>query len=277
MATITTRARVLYFHGGPGFNGNPERELLVRAYADAGYDLRVWDEPSALRPEGPPFHSHDAFAGLLASAEAWLEAHRGDGPTVLMGHSFGTHPVRHLTARSPEEVALAVFVAPALDLAPLDRNLFEVALTDFERMGSPLADAMREVLAAYTGAFDANTEQGVSLALQDPELFGHYWRDHEAMKRFLPRYEPPRYAPDAEGYFAVRRSLTPIVLTGSPVQALAIFGAHDVVSPRAQQLSPVAQSYPRLEVRELAESAHYPHVEEVEAVLALLDEALEAR
>ena len=47
--------KIIFYHGGPGMNGNPERHLLTEPLKRAGVELVCRDKPSRLRTEGYPF------------------------------------------------------------------------------------------------------------------------------------------------------------------------------------------------------------------------------
>lgn len=109
--------KILYFHGGPGLNSNPEKNLLLSRFKKRGFDPKFYNEPSLLRPNGPPFKEDKAFQNYLDCAEEFLLQHYNKTPLILIGHSFGAHPVCHLIKRHPEKIASVVFISTNLSLA----------------------------------------------------------------------------------------------------------------------------------------------------------------
>jgi pimeloyl-ACP methyl ester carboxylesterase len=269
--------RIVYFHGGPGFNGNPERLLLTEGYRSRGVDLRVWDEPSSLRPEGAPFVEAGAFENYLNCAEAFFLANSSDGPVTVMGHSFGAFAVCELARRHPERIGRIVLIATDLALPVTDRNAFELCHKDFAAQGDDRAAAMARVLSNYSGNWDANAEEGYGVAAQHPGYFAHYWRNQERMMAFLQGYSAPAYTIDVQAFLSVRRSVGKLPAFRSTIPVTAIFGAHEVVVSKEAELKILRERFERLEVMDFAESAHYPHIEEANRVLRLLEQPPECR
>lgn len=267
--------RAIYFHGGPGLNGNPERTLLPPAFARAGFDLHVWDEPSRLRPDGPAFRPENAWAGYLEAAEAFFLARYAGEPLVVLGHSFGVFPLRHLSRLHPDKIALAVPIGTDFALPVNDLRLLHLWKSDFARDGDPRAVEVGEVIERFSGQFDENTARGFSLGAQNPRLFDSYWYDAESRARFVACYAEPSYGVDIESFVAVRRSYEPIELVGSPIPAIAVFGHHERVVCKETEIRHLREAYADLTVHELPNSAHYPHVEETEAFLRIVVNAME--
>jgi pimeloyl-ACP methyl ester carboxylesterase len=263
--------KAVYFHGGPGFNSNPERHLLAAPFAERGWDVRFWNEPSAQRPDGPAFRAENAFDHWLASAEEFFLANAAEGPIVAIGHSFGAHAVRHLALRHPKRIAKAVFIAPDLVPAAADRGLYELVRRDFEAHGeTELAHGLATVIANLSGTFDGNAERGFDLMVRNPRLFGHFWRNHARMGEFLPRFGDPGFGIDIEAFRAVRRSWHPLPATRSAVPALAVFGAWDVCVQEPVETENLREGFENLVIRRFSSSGHYPPVEEPERFLELI-------
>ncbi len=99
---------VIVVHGGPGWD---YRSLLpLRALAD-DYRVVFYDQRgSGLSPRVPA-----ETLGLepsLADLDAIVETFRGDGPVVLIGHSWGAMLASAYLARAPHKVSHAVLIEP---------------------------------------------------------------------------------------------------------------------------------------------------------------------
>ena len=265
--------RALYFHGGPGFSSNPEKQLLQGACARADVDLRLWNEPSAQRPAGPPFRAVRAFENYLEQAERFLLENCGGGQVALVGHSFGAHPVRHLAAKHPEKLAKVLYVCPALSLGDSDKNIFGIGLRDFESHGDDRHRQLQRVLDQHTGKFDANTLAGFQLVAQNPRLFDYYWHDRARMTEFFQHNQGPEHGLDLGGFVAVRSSTFEVGADGSSVPAAVIFGALDVVVSKAAELAIARRGHRQLKVLDFEQSAHYPQIEETDRFIRELQAA----
>lgn len=146
--------------------------------------------------------------------------------------------------------------------------------SDFECDANPRATDMAEVIGQFSGKFDENSERGFALGLENPRIFDSHWYDRESRARFLPRYVEPDYGVDLESFVAVRRSCEPIELVGSPIPAVAFFGRHERVVCKETEIRLLREAYADLTVHELPNSAHFPHVEETEAFLGILGDAM---
>lgn len=266
--------RLLYFHGGPGLNSNPEKHLLSSRFAEVGFDLRLWNEPSALRPDGPPFREQGAFANYLEHAEAFFLQNFDGIPLVLIGHSFGAHPLCYLAGKHPEKLRRLVFVGPSLSLSDTDVNWLTVVMSDYKKHGDDRYRSIQKVLENYTSQFDQNTETGLHLFLQNPRFFDYFWINKERMDSFLSHYKEPGYGIDVEGYFAVRRSFFEVECNPSSIPATVFLGRHDVVISQETQMRILSRRFPTHQVYEFEESGHYPLIEETDRALQCLHKDL---
>ncbi|MFW5888007.1 MAG: hypothetical protein ACOCUH_04345, partial [Bacteriovoracia bacterium] len=69
LSQLTYADTFLFLHGGPGFNSEPERNLLRPQFEASGHDFIAWDEPSSLRgtlQQGYPWQN------LLNSAKDFI-------------------------------------------------------------------------------------------------------------------------------------------------------------------------------------------------------------
>lgn len=266
--------KMFYYHGGPGLNSNPEKALLAETFLSFGWDVEFWNEPSSLRPDGPVWRDTDAYANYLSRAEEFLLQGNDSGKVGLIGHSFGCHAIRYLSKKYPERLRVCVFISSALSLADADRNIFNFTLEDFRRSHDPRWKELAEVSRRYKGEFDNYARRAFELVLENQHLFDHYWRDGESKKLFLQHFSDPKYAVDAAGFFAVRSSWYNVPLEKCGVPAIAMFGRHDAVISVASEIALLKKNYAALSVYHLENSGHYPHVEEKDATLKVLQRAV---
>jgi pimeloyl-ACP methyl ester carboxylesterase len=165
--------KILFFHGGPGLNSNPENKLLRDRFAQNEIDLICWNEPSALRVDGPTPNREHAYGGFLSSAEDFLLAHYDSKPLTLMAHSFGAHPACFLAKKHPDKIAKIIFISTDIGLPVTDRNMFTFSMLDFKEHGDALHLELQKVLDRYTGKFDLNAEKGFELFVQNPRWFDY--------------------------------------------------------------------------------------------------------
>lgn len=266
--------RSLYFHGGPGMNSAPETGLLQSKFLKAGMDLKLWHEPSALRPKGDAFKASEAYRNYLECAEEFFLKSCGGTPVLLIGHSFGAHPVCYLLKRYPDKIASAVLISSALSLSDADRNILGFMMRDFKEHQDLRHLKLQTVLDNYSGIFDANTQSGYLTAAESPRMLSYYWKNKERMGDFLTRYAAPEYRFDLDGFLRVRESFFDTEMEQSSVPTIAFFGKHDIVVSKTAEISLLKKRFRHLTVHEFEESAHYPHIEQTEHFLRILSQHL---
>ncbi len=264
------RPRILHIHGGPGLNANPERHLLLPRFEARGLELALFEEPSAQRPDGPAVDPADAFAAYMQAARDFLRSQAGAGPVVVVGHSFGAIAAVLLSAEMPGLVKALVTLGAALDQATATRRLLRLAASHCaEPARAQSLNAHAENLQTQ---FDENAQQGLMLATEDTGFMQSYWCDPALGQAYLQHYTAPRYELDAEAFMAVRSSLNWTMPAGCQVPVTAIHGARDPLVPAVDAVPLLRRSFEQVEAVEFAGSAHYPHIEETDRFLNLLED-----
>jgi pimeloyl-ACP methyl ester carboxylesterase len=266
--------KVLFFHGGPGFNSRPESQLLSERFASEGFHLILWNEPSTLRPSGPQFRETDAYSNLLFYAEEFFLSHYEGSPLAIMTHSFGANSACYLAKKHPEKIAEIFFVAPGLALPVIDQNIFRFTALDYIARGDERGRDLQKITDQLSETFDQNTEAAFGLVAQNPYYFDYYWHNQEAKKIYASHFADPGFQFDILSFLAVRRSYIDIDLKNSRVPAVAIHGKHDIVVSSAIETSMLQRKFASLKSFELAHSSHYPHVEQPDEVLAIIKQEL---
>ncbi len=270
---------LIYFHGGPGLNSNPEKNILKKLYASYGVNLILWNEPSIQRNDNLLDRSSNAFISYLESAEAFFLSKISELNTSvgIIGHSFGSYPLCYLANKYPKLITQLFIISSDLALPFADINMMTISVNDFEKLEDyTKAEELKEVLKYYSGSFDTNTKKGFELLLQNPNLFNNYWNDKNAMQEFLGFYTEPDFAIDINNFFNVRKGLFwgHITLKNNPLPITAFFGKHDKIISENDEIKILTQFFSNLKIVRLDQSAHYSHIEEKEKVLAFMIEAL---
>lgn len=266
----------VYFHPGPGLNANPERTLLTPQWPTLAPGAFDWDQPSHQRKDGVEFKEQGAFSQYLQSAELHFLARSNDAPVLLLAHSFGAYAALYMAKKYPERVRTMVLIASAIATEAADQRMFAFTLDDFQAAGSSEYSEMKRVIDNYSGKFDANTETGFRLFLQNPRAFDHYWTDREWMMKYFECMSTEQYAVDINGFFAVRRSLDwSLMPTGvASVKVVSIFGEKEkVVNPAAERAA-IDAHFSHHKTHDLPGVGHYPHFERADLVWQLIEESL---
>ena len=84
---------IVYVHGGPGFNSNPEKNLLGEALGIGdSQEVHYWNEPSRLRGTASDAVTIQTCAASLESLLLDCYNRTGLG-SIVVAHSFGIQTV----------------------------------------------------------------------------------------------------------------------------------------------------------------------------------------
>lgn len=263
--------KILFFHGGPGLNAQPERQMLTQIFKNNGFELLCWDEPSSQRPTGRNCESKDAFSEYLGTAEYFLQMHHERTPLLIIGHSIGAQVVTFLAKKYPDKIKHIITIASNFCSYKSDLNTIRLMADDFDSLKDDRSAELTNILAKLTKDFDINTETGFKLAIQNPAFFNHYWHNKDKMANFL-SYYTGEYALDLPGYIAVRKSWMELPMGKSPVPISAIYGKHEAIVSNDDEIAALYNHYSSPRVYEFTQSAHYPHIEETEKFMYLLSQ-----
>jgi pimeloyl-ACP methyl ester carboxylesterase len=270
--------KILFYHGGPGLNGNPERNILTALYQHQGIELCVWDEPSTLRPAENSQYLPVTFDHYLNSASDYLLQHYQGEPLTIMGHSFGTSAIARLLSAHPEKIANVIIVSPGFFVYEADHNIFSIVKEDLlANQDFANAAIMQTVIDNFAYTFDENTAKGWMLAATNPRLFNYYWHNDSAKADYLPFYAPPAYTLDAPGFFAIRQSWNKIDVRNCDIKTLILHGSYDKIIDVAEEIDAMPSRFTNATIVEMQVSAHYPHIEEADKTLELIVKLLKSQ
>lgn len=269
--------QMLYFHGGPGMNANPEKHLLTSRYQDRGFELKFWNEPSLQRPAGFPYREKDAFQNLLDSAEAFLLDLYKEEPLILFGFCYGCIPVLHLLRLHPEKIGKVILTTPDFCFKQANENMFRLSVADYEQHGNDqAAKALKQILAKHDGSFDQNTIQGFHYYINSPDLFGFYWSDKALMDQFTGYFSGVENSLDIDAFFAVRKSMYDVRLKSCSTPALLIYGKQDRIISIDEELHNLQGQFRDIQIVAV-DCDHYVHIEALDECLNLVTEFVGAK
>ncbi|MCB9090918.1 MAG: alpha/beta hydrolase [Halobacteriovoraceae bacterium] len=259
--------KYLYFHGGPGFNANPERNILTPIFEKNGLEIAFWEEPSVLRPDGPAFVAgENCFQNYINELEKFFKKEiEGQNKVALIGHSFGCHSVSHLALNFQESISKVYLIAPDLDLPAADINMLTIGRDDyFNNQEIKAATRLTEILENFDGKMTEELEEGFQLLLSNPRFLGYYWKNLEVMPNYFSHYADPEYGFDYNSFVTMRRVQAFQYPNNSSIEAHLILGSHDNIISKKNERKLVNQYFPQVIEHIFEDSAHYPHIEEKE-------------
>jgi pimeloyl-ACP methyl ester carboxylesterase len=256
--------RSFFIPGGPGLNGEMERRELAPILSESGLELITWDEPSSLRGASP---NELDFRGWLESASRrFREASQAHGPLVLIAHSFGAQAALRIAAAEPASVRQLILLAPALEVAPAFRGILRIALADLEAASSPSSARLAE-LAGTLGDLSASKwpawKEAFEIALTDPALLAHYWKNPGSFQASIRHLADPRYGFDVPSFFGVLASFSRVPgLQGAvSVPATLVFADDDPIAVEAEQAPAAGALLRQMTILRVPGASHFVHLD----------------
>jgi pimeloyl-ACP methyl ester carboxylesterase len=170
----------LYFfvHGGPGFNSVSEKKFLNPLLAAHGA-VFFWNEPQTSVERGIGYHDwKNALLQEIKSKSMQHDIH-------LFAHSFAARAIVDLLQQHSFTVSSLSLIAPSFDLNTTFRNILKLAEADFKKINSELSVQISECLTESKSLYDEGMKRGIGIALQDENLFTHYWQNLGRMTEYF--------------------------------------------------------------------------------------------
>lgn len=269
---INTFAKTfVHIHGGPGFNSEPERNILKPYLESQGHRVYLWNEPSVLRSEGARFESANAYDNLLKSSNEFLADvcrkelnYEVQCQVTIIAHSFGVHAATYLAQRNEKVIKRLILISPTLNIEKAESNILKIAhggLIQQENYDAALK--LEALLPQVKENFDSIKIQAFTIASGYQLLFLNYWVDHQLMGQYF-AYLTGNYQFDAQGFFAVRMSM-PLVAkklkSKIKVPTQVYFGTADPVVDIKSEQEYLKRYFKNLKIEILDGSKHYSHIE----------------
>jgi pimeloyl-ACP methyl ester carboxylesterase len=270
---------ILFAHGGPGLNCEPERRGLALLLASRGLDCTYWDEPSALRPalSDVPFRDTNAYRNWLQSLDVEITR---CAPKVLVGISFGALGVMdYLKMRTSLVPSLrhVVMIAPTLNLNRVFQKMMQLSEGDFAKSQPDLAVRLRALRGETRAFWDAPMREALALVWQNPQLLTHYSNDTEILRRWGEAFARPGYEIDFASQNAVLADMAkappPSLTDGSlPLPLAVLYGTMDPVFDLQDVKEIVRTNFTDCRFEKWEGVGHFPHLERPEEFVRFLEQ-----
>ena len=268
--------KVAFVHGGPGLNCAAEKEILAKGLEEFGFNPSYYNQPSLFR-EGREYIDFDhAFKQMVSTLEDFLKQSQ---PELIVSHCYGMWPLLYALDSLEEYELPIILLAPAVDLLQSDLNLLRVVSNDFLGKGDKRHDEVDVCIANASDVFDEWIQQGYKLALEDPDLFQNHFVDHKYIMDYLMHLTDPKWQIDAELMFAVRKTQGECRDIFQKVfsEIHIVYGKHDRVIKYEESLVPDSTLLKAKSVNIFNESGHFPHIEETQKLLKLMQSLLKSK
>lgn len=270
---------IFFIHGGPGFNSEPERQILNEVLQSAGLGVYFWDEPSRQRDgKGPiPFDDNHAYSNWLKSLSECLKTR---SPKVVVAASFGGIAALDLIAQKAlGDDCQVVFLAPTLDLGAAFKRMMILSEQDFASDQPKIAEQIRQHRQKTSRFWDEEMQRGMQLTYQNPHLLHHYFVSDQAKQAWVKSLskEPYQMAPSE-----MNAVLNDFAKKEAPkgakefrkLAASVYYGSRDPVFNREETNSILRKFFSAVNFKEFTNSGHFPHLEKPDEFTSLIGSLL---
>lgn len=260
----------IFYHGGPGFNSNAERNILGK-FQDENLTISFWNEPCEYRSEGDQFVAEFAWENAVKSALKFYEKSRCENKkNILIFHSFSLEIFKRI--KGDIDVDGIVLISPAFDLMNFDRNIIQQTINDFKDSNPEVIKDLKNFLRLNERLFDTPMQQAITLASVNEKLFTHYWHDPVIMKEYFEYNSSEAYSFDFNSFASIRTQLqTQDRVTYPNIPFLIVNGAEDIFNPVNFILEKMKEeNLEKAKVFNLEKAGHFPHIEQKEQFIDLI-------
>lgn len=266
---------LVFIHGGPGLNSNPERVILTQPLIDANISYYFWDEPSRLRSDGHAFKTEMAYTNALNSIAETIRLHR---PKVLVAGSFGAQLcLDFLASFKPKEDLKILFVSPVFDLYKAHRRVVSLALECFETTEPEKFLRLKKFENEIRSVWDTPMKSALALAWEAPKLPTLYFCDQSLVGQWYGSMSDEKYGIDPVSQEAVlsefeKRSVGRPQVMNNKVTCLV--GDSDPFIDQDSIQAIIETCFRSTENIIFKHSGHFPHLESRDHFVKLLQKIL---
>ncbi len=262
---------LLFFHGGPGLNSNPEQHMLTEIYKNKGIEFKGWNEPSTLRGSFDNDFANTRFKQLLDSAEKFLLKNYNGKAVYLMGHSMGCQTIIELLRKHNDKIKAIFMSSPSFHIYEADKNIFTFIQEDYDNHNDKInSEKLKKIILNISGKFDNNTIKGWETVLENPRALDYYWCNRDTQLKYYKHFISPEFSLDIEGFLEVRKSFTDVELFISDKKVIVFYSEKDSIVLAKKESATIKKYFSNLTTYNMEKSVHYPHIEEAEKVLDII-------
>ena len=252
------KAKVVFVHGGPGLNSNPEKNLISQIYEQSGLEIHFWNEPRELQTDDPYTFVKSSLIDYINSFNA---------PVTLLAHSWGCRLVIDCINEIESNVNGACFISPAVDFKNADRKICKLGKEILNNQKAS-TEKIKKFLAVKTDDLDEIRFEALAEAFCS-NYFVKNFINEENMKGYF-QYLTDENEFRASDMISIRRSME--LAPTSPTRRVklpttAIFGKLDPIFTKSSESKVLEEVFSNLKPIELEDQSHYCHIEKPEIVL----------
>lgn len=260
--------KYIYIHGGPGLSSKAEEMILKDETSNRGLDIEFWNEPRQYITDKP-------YNELTESLIQFISRHKEK--VVLIGHSSGCLNILNILPKITHKVSSIVFLAPAIDLDKMDKNIIKFALNIYKKSDDLLKEFNQLTLLEkkVSNSFDQYKIDALMLSFAS-NYFLHNFKSEASFINYFSHLTGD-YAFNLDNFFKIRQDISKNNLSlslslsfKSDLPLITIYGENDPIikmDETQESLSKIFSNNNSLEVKSVA---HCPHIDATEEFIDCL-------
>lgn len=267
---------VLFVHGGPGLNSNPERKILSPFLNFEKISYHFWDEPSELRTSNFPYREDCALSNCLNSLNECILKCR---PKVIAASSFGAQMLLHYLNRFKTDDLQILFVGPTFNVDNTFKKMMMISEKDFMESDPQKSAELTQMRMNIQKLWDVQTQNALNLTWQNPKLLSHYFVNAEVMSAWIESLSQPEYASDPKSQNAILEELKqlPSPKTIQFNGSVNLFlGSQDPVFDAQDTFKTLKDFFPSYKEETVADAGHFPHLEKPQVFIKTIKSMITA-
>ena len=257
--------RVLFVHGGPGLNSNPERHLIPDNILNNAL-WSFWDEPEEL-PQKNPYQF--VLRNLVETIEQIKE------PLFILAHSSGCRLVLDILPSVEKKLLGLFFSAPVVDLHYSDEATIQLGLSTLRNNQDQNADRLASLSNGLGKAFDKTKGDAIALAFSSG-FYKNYFASEESFENYY-HYFADEFDFKLHHYLSLRRNIPELSQPKKPfsIPCTAFYGESDPVVDSAYQSEVLSKFVSPLQTMKISGVSHYPHIDKQASVFNQVNEQIQ--
>jgi pimeloyl-ACP methyl ester carboxylesterase len=258
-------ADFIYLHGGPGLNSYPEKKLLSPYFEKHNKNLTLWNEPRN-------FKTTDYYREIKQSVYELINAK--SNRIHILAHSFGAYIILDLLSEISNKLDSVTFLSPAVDLVSADDRIIKLGHDIHKKSNPEMAKRMEILMPKLTREYDKDKLDCLLLAFESGYFIQNFSSQQSFEKYFS--YLTGEYEFRLEDFLKIKPSITPLNSNPSKVdiECYAFFGDDDPIFKKRTEMPILEQFFKKVNAIELAQGAHYPHIDAQEEIFKFLFEKI---
>jgi pimeloyl-ACP methyl ester carboxylesterase len=258
---------IFWIHGGPGFNSNPEKNIINEKYKSKGASVFFWQHPSKMRGDDACYNWDSYISDLESKFKEFIETHK---KVTIVAHSHGAFCSLYLIKKYEKHINKIIWSAGSVSMYSTLKNIYSFVGNDYEKQ-----NLNEEALKCKSISNDSNVTmntmlENANLLLGNQNYFTYYWSNLELMSQYL-EFMQDDWSIDLESFTGtVSTQPEDILDMETKIETTLIYSSGEQVILNDIELEYAKKIFKNYKLEYFATNGHFPHLECQEKFLELV-------